>query len=92
MSSNLSKLNFIIYYSFILILQNNSSHWTINKVKCEKRILPSMGLKPTTSCIRGNRLPAGIQVPNCKILKGRDSPTVDIEIYNKRKKEIVAKQ
>ena len=27
-----------------------------------------------------------------KILKGTDSPTVDIEIYNKRKKEIVAKQ
>ena len=27
-----------------------------------------------------------------KILKGTDSPTVDIEIYNKRRKEIVAKQ
>ena len=27
-----------------------------------------------------------------KILKGTDSPTVDIEIYNKQRKEIVAKQ
>ena len=27
-----------------------------------------------------------------KSLEGRECPTVDIEIYNKRRKEIVAKQ
>ena len=29
---------------------------------------------------------------NSKSLEGTECPTVDIEIYNKRKKEIVAKQ
>ena len=29
---------------------------------------------------------------NIKSLEGRECPTVDIEIYNKRRKEILAKQ
>ena len=42
MSSNLFEnilLFLILFCSFILVLQNNSSHSTLNKVKCEKQIL-----------------------------------------------------
>ena len=28
------------------------SHSTLNRVKCEKQILPSVGFEPTTCCIR----------------------------------------
>ena len=34
----------------------------------------------------------GIMKHLCKSLEGRECPTVDIETYNKRRKEIVAKQ
>ena len=52
--SKFSKL-FIFLYLFIsfLVSQNNSSHSTLNRVKCEKQILPLVGFEPTTSCIRG---------------------------------------
>ena len=39
-------------------MQNNSLHSNLNRVKSETQILPSMGFEPTTSCIRGKRLPA----------------------------------
>ena len=34
----------------------------------------------------------GASLQDPKSLEGRECPTVDIEIYNKRRKEIVAKQ
>ena len=40
-----------IYINFnclILVLPNNSSHFTLNRVKCEKQILPSVGFEPTS--------------------------------------------
>ena len=40
MSSSLSKSNFINFNSFILVLQNNSSHSTLNRVKCEEKNFP----------------------------------------------------
>ena len=46
------------FNSFILVLQNNSSHSILNRVRCEKQILPPVGFEPKTSCIRGKRLPA----------------------------------
>ena len=41
----------------IFVLQNNSSHFTLNRVKCEKQILPSAGFEVRThdSCIRDKR-------------------------------------
>ena len=35
-----------------------SSHFTLNRVKCEKQILPPVGFELTISCICGQRLPA----------------------------------
>ena len=54
------EINFLISYNnFILVLQNNSSHSTLNRVKCENKFCPRWGLnQPTTSCIRGKRLTA----------------------------------
>ena len=46
-------------FSFILVLQNNFSHSTLeNRENCEKQIFPSVGFEPTTSCTRGKRLTA----------------------------------
>ena len=36
---------FIIFNSFILVLQNNSTLFTLNRVKCQKQILPPVGFK-----------------------------------------------
>ena len=44
-----------IFNSFILVLRNNSSHSTLNRVK---QILPLVGFEPATSCICGKRVPA----------------------------------
>ena len=37
----------------ILVLQNNSSHSTLNRVKCEKQILPPVEFEPTTYLDKG---------------------------------------
>ena len=58
------------FNSFILVLQNNSRHSTLNRVKYEKQILPPVGFESTTSCIRGKRLPTRPQG-----LHGRDQTT-----------------
>ena len=64
------QLTFEVYFnfntfSFILVLQNNFSHSTLlNRVNCEKQILPSMGFEPTTSCICGKRLTARPRGPH----------------------------
>ena len=39
----------------MLVLQNNSSHYTLDRVKCDKQILLPVGFEPTTTCIRGKR-------------------------------------
>ena len=42
-------------------MQNNSLHSSLNRVKCETQILPSVGFAPTTFCICGKRLTARLQ-------------------------------
>lgn len=54
--SSLSKSTFINLNSFILVLQKNSLHFTLNRVKWYKQILPSMGSDLETFCIWGKRL------------------------------------
>ena len=78
-------------------------HSTINRVKCETEILPSVRFECTTSCIRGKRLPARPQnIPATPKLilkyievflcKGtRQKPIGRLNRYS-RKFEIVIKQ
>ena len=42
----LTKL--FVYNNFILVLQNNLTHSTLNRLKWEKQILPSVGFESTT--------------------------------------------
>ena len=51
-------LFFILFCSFYISFTKQSLHSTLNIIKCEKQILPSVGFEPTTSCIRGKRLTA----------------------------------
>ena len=55
---NFDEIKCLLILMFILVLQHNSSHSTLIRVKCEKQILPSVGIEPTTSCIHGKRFPA----------------------------------
>ena len=45
------EFNVVIFVTQLILnyfFQNNSSHFTLNRVKCEKQILPSVGFEPTT--------------------------------------------
>ena len=52
------------FNNLILVFQNNASHLTLNKVKCEKQILSSVGFEPSLSCVRYKRLTAKLQGPH----------------------------
>ena len=46
---NFRHTKFLINFNnLILVFQNNSLHFTLNRLKCEKQILLSMGFEPTT--------------------------------------------
>ena len=68
MASFQRKLIFKCFNNFIFVLQNNSSHSTLHRVKCEQQILPSMGFKPTTPVFATSVLPLD-----------RKGPTIEIE-------------
>ena len=54
----------LFFNNLIVVLQNNSSHCTLNGVICVKQFLRSVVFESTTSCIRGKRLSARPQKPH----------------------------
>ena len=52
------------FNNLILVLQNNSSHFTLIRVKCEKQNFALGRVWTHDSCIRGKRLTARPRGPN----------------------------